>query len=118
MAEDLITITLEREKAEYLAACFEDDLEWLGVTAGIDRGLCYHDFIKQVKKQRKSPEILDLTDQQYKNILEVLENYTCGEESSEAVDKLENICDKIQDYLDNKGAVVDDSIKELWDDGQ
>ena len=56
MTKDLITITLEREKAEYLAACFEDDLEWLGVTAGIDRGLCYHDFIKQVKKQRKSPE--------------------------------------------------------------
>lgn len=54
MTKDLITITLEREKAEYLAACFEDDLEWLGVTAGIDRGLCYHDFIKQVKKQRKS----------------------------------------------------------------
>ena len=38
MTKDLITITLEREKAEYLAACFEDDLEWLGVTAGIDRG--------------------------------------------------------------------------------
>ncbi len=56
MTKDLITITLEREKAEYLAACFENDLEWLGVTAGIDRGLCYHDFIKQVKKQRKSPE--------------------------------------------------------------
>ena len=56
MTKDLITITLEREKAEYLAACFEDDLEWLGVTAGIDRGLCYHDFINQVKKQRKSPE--------------------------------------------------------------
>lgn len=54
MTKDLITITLEREKAEYLAACFEDDLKWLGVTAGIDRGLCYHDFIKQVKKQRKS----------------------------------------------------------------
>ena len=56
MTKDLITITLEREKAEYLAACLENDLEWLGVTAGIDRGLCYHDFIKQVKKQRKSPE--------------------------------------------------------------
>ncbi len=56
MTKDLITITLEREKAEYLTACFENDLEWLGVTAGIDRGLCYHDFIKQVKKQRKSPE--------------------------------------------------------------
>jgi len=62
--------------------------------------------------------MLDLTDQQFKNILEVLENYTCGEESSEAVDELENICDKIQDYLDNKGAEVDNSIKELWDDGQ
>tara|TARA_S200000501_G_C20322938_1_gene525252 strand:+ start:135 stop:323 length:189 start_codon:yes stop_codon:yes gene_type:complete len=62
--------------------------------------------------------MLDLTDQQFKNILEVLENYIGGEESSEAVDELENICDKIQDYLDNKGAEVDDSIKELWDDGQ
>jgi len=54
MTKDLITITLEREKAEYLAACFEDDLKWLGVTAGIDRGLCYHDFIKQVKKHRRA----------------------------------------------------------------
>jgi len=56
MTKDFITIRLERDKAEYMAASFENDLKWLGVTSGIDLGLCYHDFIKQVKKQRKSPE--------------------------------------------------------------
>jgi|TARA_A100000164_G_scaffold377712_1_gene417557 hypothetical protein len=49
--KDWVTIRMERDKAEYLSACFKQDLKWLGVTAGIDRGLCYHDFIKQVKMQ-------------------------------------------------------------------
>ena len=52
MAKDLITITLERDKAEYMALAFGRDLKWLGVTSGIDLGNCYIDFIEQVKKQR------------------------------------------------------------------
>ena len=52
MAKDLITITLERDKAEYMALSFGRDLKWLGVTSGIDLGNCYIDFIEQVKKQR------------------------------------------------------------------
>jgi len=52
MTKDLITITLEREKAEYMALAFGRDLKWLGVTSGIDLGNCYIDFIEQVRKQR------------------------------------------------------------------
>ena len=52
MTKDLITITLERDKAEYMALAFERDLKWLGVTSGIDLGNCYIDFIEQVRKQR------------------------------------------------------------------
>ena len=52
MTKDLITITLERDKAEYMALAFGRDLKWLGVTSGIDLGNCYIDFIEQVKKQR------------------------------------------------------------------
>ena len=51
---DLITITLERDKAEYMAKSFAHDLKWLGVSAGIDLGNCYLDFIKQVRSQRKN----------------------------------------------------------------
>ena len=52
MTKDLITITLERDKAEYMASFFSNDLKWLGVTSGIDLGNCYIDFIEQVRKQR------------------------------------------------------------------
>ncbi len=52
MTKDLITITLERDKAEYMTASFANDLRWLGVTDGIDLGNCYIDFIEQVRKQR------------------------------------------------------------------
>ena len=52
MTKDLITITLERDKAEYMALAFGRDLKWLGVTSGIDLGNCYIDFIEQVRKQR------------------------------------------------------------------
>ena len=52
MTKDLITITLERDKAEYMASSFANDLKWLGVTSGIDLGNCYIDFIEQVRKQR------------------------------------------------------------------
>ena len=52
MTKDLITITLERDKAEYMASSFSNDLKWLGVTSGIDLGNCYIDFIEQVRKQR------------------------------------------------------------------
>ena len=52
MTKDLITITLERDKAEYMASSFSNDLKWLGVTDGIDLGNCYIDFIEQVRKQR------------------------------------------------------------------
>ena len=52
MTKDLITITLERDKAEYMALAFGRDLKWLGVTSGNDLGNCYIDFIEQVKKQR------------------------------------------------------------------
>ena len=51
--KDLITITLERDKGEYMANSFANDLKWLGVTDGIDLGNCYIDFIEQVKKQEK-----------------------------------------------------------------
>ena len=50
---DLITITLQRDKAEYMAKSFSQDLKWLGVTAGIDLGNCYIDFIEQVRSQRE-----------------------------------------------------------------
>jgi len=52
MTKDLITITLERDKAEYMASSFANDLRWLGVTDGIDLGSCYIDFIKEVREQR------------------------------------------------------------------
>ena len=52
MAKDLITITLERDKAEFMASSFSSDLRWIGVTSPIDIGNCYIDFIEQVKKQR------------------------------------------------------------------
>ena len=52
MTKDLITVTLERDKAEYMASSFANDLRWLGVTDGIDLGNCYIDFIKEVRKQR------------------------------------------------------------------
>ena len=52
MTKDLITITLERDKAEYMALAFGRDLKWLGVPSGIDLGNCYIDFIEQVRKQR------------------------------------------------------------------
>ena len=56
MTKDLITITLERDKAEYMASTFGSDLRWLGVTSDgvpdIDLGNCYIDFIEQVRKQR------------------------------------------------------------------
>ena len=51
---DLITITLQRDKAEYMAKSFSQDLKWLGVTSGIDLGNCYIDFIEQVRSQRKN----------------------------------------------------------------
>ena len=52
MTKDLITITLERDKAEFMASSFSSDLRWIGVTSPIDIGNCYIDFIEQVKKQR------------------------------------------------------------------
>tara|TARA_B100000131_G_scaffold203083_1_gene195053 strand:+ start:366 stop:692 length:327 start_codon:yes stop_codon:yes gene_type:complete len=51
MTKDLITITLERDKAKFMASSFESDLKWLGVTSPIDLGDCYIDFIKQVKSE-------------------------------------------------------------------
>ena len=51
MAKDLITITLERDKAEFMASSFSSDLRWIGVTSPSDIGNCYIDFIEQVKKQ-------------------------------------------------------------------
>ena len=51
--KDLITITLERDKAKYMVSSFESDLKWLGITSPIDLGACYIDFIKQVKKQEE-----------------------------------------------------------------
>ena len=51
---DLITITLQRDKAEYMSKSFLNDLKWLGVTAGIDLGNCYIDFIEQVRSQSMS----------------------------------------------------------------
>ena len=52
MTKDLITITLERDKAEFMASSFSSDLRWIGVTSPIDIGNCYIDFIEQVRKQR------------------------------------------------------------------
>lgn len=49
--KDWVTIRIERDKAEFLSACFEKELEWIEETPVIDRRLCYYDFIKQVKMQ-------------------------------------------------------------------
>ena len=54
MTKDLITITLERDKAEFMASSFSSDLKWIGVTSPIDIGNCYIDFIEQVRSQRKN----------------------------------------------------------------
>ena len=62
---DVITITLKRDKAEYMSKSFLKDLEWLGITAGIDLGECYLDFIEEVRKQRaikNTPELQHPTD--------------------------------------------------------
>lgn len=58
--------------------------------------------------------MIDLTDKQWKSILDVLANYTGAEEESEAVDNLENICNKIQDYLNSKG--LDSTPTALYDE--
>jgi|5_EtaG_2_1085323.scaffolds.fasta_scaffold138449_4 ABC-type Fe2+-enterobactin transport system substrate-binding protein len=58
--------------------------------------------------------MIDLTDKQWKSILDVLANYIGTEEESEAVDNLENICDKIQDHLNSKG--LDSTPTALYDE--
>ena len=74
MTKDLITITLERDKAEYMASSFSSDLKWLGVTAGIDLGNCYIDFIEQVRKQRVNKNTQGISPQPQQPIEEVQTN--------------------------------------------
>ena len=74
MTKDLITITLERDKAEYMASSFANDLRWLGVTDGIDLGNCYIDFIKEVREQRGNKNTQGISPQPPQPIEEVQTN--------------------------------------------
>ena len=71
MTKDLITITLERDKAEFMASSFSSDLRWIGVTSPIDIGNCYIDFIEQVKKQRVNKKTQGISPQPPQPIEEV-----------------------------------------------
>ena len=73
MTKDLITITLERDKAEFMASSFSSDLRWIGVTSPIDIGNCYIDFIEQVKKQRVNKKTQGISPQPPQPIEEVEE---------------------------------------------